>query len=231
MRLDDVRTELRSFGAGGALETGVVVVGLDARGREITHRRVTSPTSGIPRAFAAFLAIAPDVVAYEFRHAGSTLYRAVRPATAPVLESIDVVDGHATWTYRTPASSAVRATVEVRAHGGWSPVVHAKSATRAALPLGRVRPCDGIRVVATDGWNTDVKEMAHAPRLPKRRVVARYAGHQRWWADTDDGGHVVWSCGDRTFEGRAIVVPPGTAPSVRLAVRDHGEEFIDVRTP
>jgi len=169
-------------------------------------------------------------VAYEFRHATSTLYRAVRPATAPVLDSLDVVDGQATWSYRTPATSAVHATVEVRAQGGWSPVVHAKSATHAALPLGRVRACDRIRVVATDGWNTDVKEIAHAPRLPKRRVVARYAGRQRWWADTDDGGHAVWSYGEQTYEGRAIVVPAGIAAAVRLAVRDHGEEFVDVRT-
>src|SRR5262249_7077868 len=44
VQLDVVRTEVRAVGAGADVDTDVVVVGLDARGKAVAQRRVTSAT-------------------------------------------------------------------------------------------------------------------------------------------------------------------------------------------
>lgn len=231
LSLERAREESRMRGPGGPVDSGLVVVGLDANGRELAAQPVRTTRTLGTRGFVALLPVSDDTVTVEFRTNELAIHRLARPSGAPSLSSL-VLDGNAlSWTASHSYAARCHATVEMQWQNAWCPVASAGPCdTKVPLPPQRLAPYDDdenprtrLRLVLTDGWNTTTAVVDDRLTFQWPHLALRDAGEGRYWADAKERDHgdtvlPAWRLGQRTHQGWAFRVLPEETGTLTLSV-------------
>ena len=234
VRIENMRVEERSAGMGAPVSTDLAVFGLV--GKEIrTSYPVRLMSRSRPARLVALMPITQDMdtlVVGRSEYDGDELLafrRVQRPVGKPEVKGVTLADEVLSWDYSHSKSARARFSVEVGNNGFWSPVaVLGHCAESAEIPLAYLSAAsraERVRVVASDGWNSNVTKSLRLPELPEHRVIIRSAGPGRLWADVNFDGdeseltQITWKLGKTTKTGPLLVLPTRYDGPVSVRVR------------
>lgn len=228
------RLERREAGPGARFSTGLVLVGFDARARERVRRPLTVLRRGLPARFSVLLPLPPEVVAVEVRELadqradvllpGPPLLRLYRPEGQLELAPLRLEGNRLHVGHQHSAGARPEIVVEVGSRRVWSPIALVPPCAEFVdLPLDRLAPgasLDAVRLVGTDGWNTDTEELPLDHATPAERALIRRAGERRLWADVEPAlAPLQWQLDGSTLTTPLIELPPNFAGTVVLKAR------------
>ncbi|MBN1656607.1 MAG: hypothetical protein JXA30_22740 [Deltaproteobacteria bacterium] len=250
--LDPIRAVHRMLGPGSRSPSPLIAIGLDAEKNPITRRRIRAVRPSRVGDFVLLLPITPHVVAVEIwrepRSRGGqtpsdsddTLSGGAtrclcfhRPQGAPSVLTLNIVDAALEWELRHSAYRKPQCTIEFGNQGLFNPVTTISNwAYGARLPIDRLSPglvFDGIRVVASDGWNAAERSMSRPDDIVVPRFVMRQAESLEFWLDTEDDEQleVQWEV-DGVIVGSGLsqkLEPQENDRTLKLTVKKGGEQF------
>lgn len=136
-----------------------------------------------------------------------------QPPGEPYIEITELNTNKISWRYGHTRGIRPRVEIELRFGDIWRRVYSAlEGSTSAEVEFTRLAPglqIDGLRVVASDGWNTMIEEKDAAELeasfgydLKGAAAIIRHAGELQYWFDTDrdTDDTVTWSFADENGE-------------------------------
>ena len=246
VRIEHLRLEERAAGTGAPVGTDLSVFGMIGKDIRSSHPiRVMSRLR--PARIVALMPVTNEfdamiVARSEFDgDARLALRRIQRVSGKPEVDSALLNEETLSWDYAHSGSARARFTVEVGVDGFWSPIAVVGGCTDSVeLALGRIAAAaqpERVRVVASDGWNTDATFAVLLPEtVPQHRVLIRAAGQGRYWADLDfddpemNEEQIVWTFGRIEKTGFQAQAPVGFTGEITVTVNGPEGELSDRRT-
>lgn len=198
-----VESAERFVGPGASQSSGFYAVGLDAADRELHRKPITCLSDARPSHFGLLFPVTPEVASVELRNEKHAVCTILRTDAFPIVRGPhrpgerkppppELRDDVLHWSYQHPRGIRSQAIVEVSRGGIWTPFARLDGCRdEQSLPLHRLQRIEGMRIVASDGWNATEQDVG-AGINGRAPVIARRVNATQWWADVAPGWSPTW---------------------------------------